>query len=63
MQPSKFDKLTWVLIFAGMVAITLGLTLLQSGSALGWMFTVAGAVAVAVGVVMIFVRSRRARPD
>ena len=63
MQPSKFDKLTWVLIFGGMVSITLGLTLLQSGSALGWMFTVAGAVAVAVGVVMIFVRSRRARPD
>lgn len=54
-----FDKLTWVLIFGGIFSITLGLSLLQSGGALGWMFTAAGAVAVAVGVVMIFVRSRR----
>lgn len=59
MQSAHLEKLIWVLIFGGMVSITLGLTLLQSGSALGWMFTVAGAVAVAVGVVMIFVRSRR----
>ena len=54
-----FDKLTWVLIFGGIFSITLGLSLLQSGGALVWMFTAAGAVAVAVGVVMIFVRSRR----
>ena len=54
-----FDKLTWVLIFGGMFSITLGLSMLQSGGALGWMFAAAGAVAVAVGVVMIFVRSRR----
>ena len=59
MQTSTFDKLTWVAIFGGMVLTTLGLTLLQSGGALGWMFAAAGAVAVVVGVVMIFVRSRR----
>ena len=59
MRAAIFDKLTWVLIFGGMFSITLGLSMLQSGGALGWMFTAAGAVAVAVGVAMIFVRSRR----
>ena len=59
MQAAVFDKLTWVLIFGGIFSITLGLSLLQSGGALGWVFAAAGAVAVAVGVVMIFARSRR----
>ena len=59
MRPSAFDRLVWVLIFGGMLAGTLGLSLLQGGGTWGWAVTAAGAVAIAVGAVLIYVRSRR----
>jgi len=59
MQLATIDKLSWLLIFGGMLSVSLGLSLQQGGTAFGWAFTVAGAVAAVVGGVLIFVRSRR----
>lgn len=59
MRTALLDKLIWVLIFGGMLAGSLGLSMQRGGAALGWLVTVVGGVAVALGVVLILVRSRR----
>lgn len=60
MKPSTTEKLVWILIYGGLLAVALGIALQQRGStALGWTLSVGGAVVAAVGVVLIWVRSRQ----
>jgi hypothetical protein len=58
----RIELLTWLLIYGGLFAITLGATLRREGAVLGWSVIVAGAVATAAGLVLIWVRSRLADP-
>lgn len=60
MKPSTTEKLVWILIYGGLLAVGLGIALQQRGNAaLGWTFTVGGGVVAAVGVVLIWVRSKQ----
>jgi hypothetical protein len=58
MSPSRIETLTWVLIFGGLLALSLGLFVLRRDAGIGGTIVVAGALAAAVGVVLIWVRSR-----
>ncbi len=60
MRNETLDKLVWVLIYGGLLAVGLGVALLQQpNEALGWTLVVGGGLVAAVGVVLIGVRARR----
>lgn len=60
MKPSTTEKLVWILIYGGLLAVGLGIALQQGGNAaLGWTLVTGGGVVAAVGVVLIWVRSRQ----
>ncbi len=60
MKPSTTEKLVWILIYGGLLAVGLGISLQQRGSAaLGWTLTVGGGIVAAAGVVLIWVRSKQ----
>jgi sulfite exporter TauE/SafE len=62
MPVARMDKLIWILIFGGMIAAGIGVSVARSDDTLGWFFIAAGLLLVAVGAVMIWLRSRsRAR--
>jgi len=58
MQASSLEKLIWILIYAGLLSVGLGLAVQRGDAALGWGIVVFGGVAAAVGAVLIFVRAR-----
>jgi hypothetical protein len=62
MQLAKLDTLIWVLIFGGLLVLSLGVFLQRGSATLGWVVTVAGALAAGAGVVLIVVRSRLRDP-
>ena len=59
MRPSTLERLTWVLIYSGLLIGCLGVFLMRRDSALGWGVATAGAIDAATGAVLIWVRSRR----
>ena len=61
MAPKKLEQLIWVLIYSGLLTLSLGVFLQRLHDALGWTLTIAGAVTAAVGAVLIWVRSRMKR--
>ncbi len=61
MRNTSLEKLSWPLIFAGLLTASLGVFAHEHSAALGWTLMAGGGTAVAVGGVMIIVRSRR--PD
>jgi drug/metabolite transporter (DMT)-like permease len=60
MRNPTLDKLIWVLIFGGLLFVSLGLFVEDRDVALGWGMVLGGALATAAGGVLIVVRSRRA---
>ena len=52
------QKWVWILIYAGMALIALGLSVRRSDDALGWTLVVPGAMLVVAGIVLIWIRSR-----
>lgn len=58
MGTARLDKLIWVLIFGGLLAVSLGLFVEDRDFALGWSIVVGGGIAAVTGVVLIAVRSR-----
>jgi hypothetical protein len=58
MKPATLEKLVWVLIYGGLLAVCLGLFVARADEPLAWSIGVVGAVTAAVGVVLIYVRSR-----
>jgi len=58
MKPSSLDTLIWVLIYGGLLLLSLGIFVARSSNGLGAALGVAGGLAALVGVVLIFVRSR-----
>jgi hypothetical protein len=59
MTNATLEKWVWVLIYGGLLAVSLGIFLKERDAALGWTVVALGAAAAVVGAVLIFVRSRR----
>ena len=55
---ARIQKWTWILIFLGIVLVSLGLSVQRSDAALGWGITLPGAALIAIGIVLIWIRSR-----
>jgi hypothetical protein len=62
MKPEKLETWTWVLLYGGLLAVSLGVFVLLRGGLLGWPLVALGVVAVVVGLVFIVVRSRMSPP-
>jgi hypothetical protein len=58
MTPATIEKLIWVLIFGGLLVLSLGLFVERQNMAFGWSLVVAGGALAAAGVVLVWVRSR-----
>ena len=58
MQAGTLDKLVWILVYGGLLAVGLGLAVQRREAALGWTLTAAGAVVAVIGAALIVVRSR-----
>jgi hypothetical protein len=52
------ERLAWILIYAGIVAVILGLATGGAHLVAGWSLGVVGGLAVVAGIVLIVVRSR-----
>jgi len=61
MAPKKIEQLVWVLIYGGLLTLSLGIFVQRLHDPIGWTLTVVGAVAAAAGAVLIWVRSRMLR--
>jgi hypothetical protein len=58
MSPRRAETLAWVLIYGGLLGLSLGLFVREGGDAIGWWLVSAGAVVALAGVALIVVRSR-----
>jgi hypothetical protein len=61
MTPAKIEKWVWVLIYGGLLTLSLGYFMHAQTVWLGELLMAAGGVAAAAGVVLIWVRSRMKR--
>ena len=59
----RLERTIWTLIYAGLLALVLGVFMDRGGSAAGVTVSVVGAAVAVVGVVLIFVRSRMREED
>ena len=62
MKASALETWIWVLLYGGLLAVSLGVFVLLRGGLLGWPLIGAGVVAVVLGLVCIVVRSRMPPP-
>lgn len=58
MSAERLEKLIWILIYGGLLAIVLGLAIHGANAAAAWALGIVGGIVAAVGVVLIWVRSR-----
>jgi len=58
MRAATLDKLIWVFIYGGLLALCLGLFVRRDIASLGVGIMIGGAVVAALGVVLVWVRSR-----
>ena len=58
MSKASIEKLIWVLVYGGLLAVCLAIFVAPRSAGLGWTLGVAGGVAAAAGVLLIYVRSR-----
>lgn len=54
----QVQKWVWILIYAGIVLLALGLSVSRGDVGLGWLIGAPGAGLVVAGIVLIWVRSR-----
>ena len=59
---ARLDILIWVLIFGGLLTLTLGIASHDETRIGGWSLTVLGMLAAAAGVVLIALRARLGEP-
>ena len=55
---ATLEKWIWILIYAGLFALVLGIATGRNDAPLGWSIALPGVVLAIVGVVLIYVRSR-----
>jgi hypothetical protein len=53
-----FERITWALIYGGLLMLITGIVAGESHTILGWSLGSVGSLATAAGVVMIYIRSR-----
>ncbi len=63
MKNAALETWVWVLVYGGLLLLSLGVFVQRADAALGWVLLVGGAVALAAGVVLIVVRARRPRDE
>ena len=54
---ARLHKITWALIFGGLLIVILGIFVGRVDETMGWMMLAAGGVLTAIGAVLIYVRS------
>jgi O-antigen/teichoic acid export membrane protein len=59
MSNAAIDKLVWVLIYAGLFSVGLGLWFMEHHGAAAWSLLIGGGAFCAVGALLIWLRSRR----
>ena len=59
MKNSSMEKWVWVLIYGGLLLISLGLFVSRRDGTFGGALIACGTLAVAAGAVLIWIRSRR----
>jgi hypothetical protein len=62
MSTDTVDKLIWVLIYAGLLVICLGVFVKRSAEGLGWILIGLGSVVAVAGAALVWVRSRMPEP-
>ncbi len=55
---ARLQAVIWILIYSGLLALVLGLSVSRLDDALGWSMVGVGGVLAAVGFFLIYVRSR-----
>jgi hypothetical protein len=55
---ARLQALIWILIYAGLLTLVLGLSAARIDQAVGWSLVLAGGIVAAVGFFLIWVRSR-----
>jgi hypothetical protein len=55
---ARLQALIWVLIYAGLLVLVLGLSVARVDAALGWLMVAIGGGISAAGFLLIYVRSR-----
>jgi hypothetical protein len=55
---ARLDTLAWVLIYAGLLTLVLGIASHDETAIGGWSLSALGAIATVAGIVLIAVRSR-----
>ena len=54
----RIERLVWILVYSGLLALVFGLVILPVDPAAAWSLIVLGGCVAAAGVVLIWVRSR-----
>lgn len=62
MTTNTIDKLIWVLIYGGLLAVCLGIFVKRGAEGLGWTLIALGAVVALAGAALVWVRSRMLPP-
>jgi O-antigen/teichoic acid export membrane protein len=62
MTTSTVEKLVWILIYGGLLVLSLSFFVARGDAAVGWVLGVIGAAAALAGVVLIWWRSRMTSP-
>ena len=55
---ARLQALIWILIYAGLLTLVLGLSAARIDSAIGWSLVAGGGIMAAVGFFLLWVRSR-----
>ena len=58
MNVKRIEKWTWVLIYGGLLLLSLGLFVLRTSAVMGWALLLTGGAGVAAGIVLVVLRSR-----
>ena len=58
MKPSTLETLIWVLIYGGLLVLSLSLFVARRSQGLGTLLAVAGGALTAAGAALVYVRSR-----
>ena len=54
----RLEKITWLLIYGGLLVLLVGIFTLRQDEVVGWITVAVGALAAITGFVLIYVRSR-----
>ena len=54
---ARFNKITWSLIFGGLLLLTFGIFVGRADDFVGWTMVAAGGVMTVAGMILIYVRS------